>query len=65
VQGWILAGAGTTTGPRKTGSTRLTAVDPEISAGNSAQAVKLVPHPQPPVAFGLLKVNPEPCMEVT
>jgi hypothetical protein len=65
VQGRILAGAGTTTGPRKTGSTRLTAVDPGYSAGNGAQAVKLVPHPQPPVALGLLKVNPEPCMEVT
>jgi hypothetical protein len=66
VQGRILAGAGTTTGPRKTGSTRLTAVDPgKNSAGNGAQAVKLVPHPQPPVALGLVKVNPEPCMEVT
>ena len=29
------------------------------------QAVKLLPHPQPPVAFGLLKVKPEPCMELT
>ena len=35
------------------------------SVGNRAQAVKLVPHPQPPVAFGLLKVNPDPCIEVT
>jgi hypothetical protein len=28
-------------------------------------AVKLVPHPHPPVAFGLLKVKPDPCIEVT
>ncbi len=28
-------------------------------------AVKLLPHPQPPVAFGLLKVKPEPCIELT
>jgi hypothetical protein len=28
-------------------------------------AVKLLPHPHPPVAFGLLKVKPEPCIEVT
>ena len=32
---------------------------------DDAQAVKLLPQPQPPVALGLLKVNPEPCMEVT
>jgi hypothetical protein len=29
------------------------------------QAEKLLPHPQPPVAFGFLNVNPEPCMDVT
>jgi hypothetical protein len=29
------------------------------------QAVKLLPQPQPPVAFGLLKVKPEPCIELT
>ena len=29
------------------------------------QAVKLLPHPHPPVAFGLLKVNPDSCIEVT
>ena len=28
-------------------------------------AVKLLPHPHPPVAFGLLKVKPEPCIDVT
>jgi hypothetical protein len=28
-------------------------------------AVKLLPHPHPPVALGLLKVNPEPCIELT
>ena len=28
-------------------------------------AVKLVPHPQPPVAFGLLNVKPLPCIAVT
>jgi hypothetical protein len=27
------------------------------------QAVKLVPQPQPPVALGLLKVKPEPCID--
>jgi hypothetical protein len=32
---------------------------------DGAQAVKLLPQPQPPVALGLLKVKPEPCMEVT
>ena len=30
-----------------------------------AYAVKLLPHPQPPVELGLLKVKPLPCMEVT
>ena len=30
-----------------------------------AQAVKLLPHPHPPLAFGLLKVKPEPCIELT
>jgi hypothetical protein len=29
------------------------------------QAVKLLPQPHPPVAFGLLKVKPDPCIEVT
>jgi hypothetical protein len=29
------------------------------------QAVKLLPQPQPPLAFGLLKVKPEPCIELT
>lgn len=24
-----------------------------------------LPHPHPPVAFGLLNVNPEPCIEET
>lgn len=28
-----------------------------------AQAVKLLPHPHPPVAFGLLNVNPLPCID--
>jgi hypothetical protein len=28
-----------------------------------SQAVKLLPHPQPPVELGLVNVNPEPCME--
>jgi hypothetical protein len=35
------------------------------SGKNVNQAVKLLPHPHPPVAFGLLNVNPEPCMDVT
>jgi hypothetical protein len=29
------------------------------------QAVKLLPHPQPPLAFGLVNVNPLPCIELT
>ena len=33
--------------------------------GSRSYAVKLLPHPQPPVAFGLLKVKPEPCIELT
>lgn len=28
-------------------------------------AVNELPHPHPPVAFGFLNVNPEPCMDVT
>ena len=28
-----------------------------------AQAEKLLPQPQPPVALGLLKVNPLPCID--
>lgn len=28
-------------------------------------AVKLLPHPHPPLAFGLLKVKPDPCIELT
>ena len=28
-------------------------------------AVKLLPHPHPPVALGLLNVKPEPCIELT
>jgi hypothetical protein len=32
---------------------------------DDGQAVKLLPQPQPPVALGLLKVKPEPCIEVT
>jgi hypothetical protein len=28
-------------------------------------AVKLLPHPQPPVAFGLVNVKPDPCIELT
>ena len=28
-------------------------------------AVKLLPQPHPPVALGLLKVKPEPCIELT
>ena len=36
-----------------------------VTRESLAQAVKLVPHPQPPVALGLLNVNPEPCIEVT
>ncbi len=29
------------------------------------QALNELPQPQPPVAFGLLNVKPEPCMEET
>ncbi len=38
---------------------------PETSMAAACYAVKLVPHPQPPVAFGLVKVKPEPCIDVT
>jgi hypothetical protein len=31
----------------------------------TGQAVKELPQPQPPVALGFLKVNPEPIMVVT
>jgi hypothetical protein len=48
-----------------TGPTRQLAVGPGESARNGAQAVKLLPQPQPPLALGLLNVNPEPCMELT
>ena len=37
----------------------------EGSARRSSQAVNELPQPQPPVALGLLKVNPEPCMDET
>ncbi len=37
---------------------------PERS-GAVAQAVKLLPQPQPPVALGFEKVKPEPCIEET
>ncbi len=37
-------------------------VSPEMPVPD-VHAVKLLPHPHPPVAFGLLKVNPEPCMD--
>ena len=36
-----------------------------LSAPRRGQAVKELPQPQPPVALGLLKVNPEPCMDET
>lgn len=32
---------------------------------SAVQAEKLLPHPQPPVAFGFLNVNPDPCIDVT
>jgi hypothetical protein len=31
----------------------------------SAYAVNELPQPQPPVAFGFLNVNPDPCIDVT
>ena len=34
-----------------------------LSGGD--QAVKLLPQPHPPLALGLLKVKPEPCIELT
>ena len=37
---------------------------PRVPA-SALYAVKLLPHPQPPVAFGFVKVNPLPCMEET
>jgi hypothetical protein len=38
---------------------------PEISFEPRAQAVKELPQPQPPDAFGFLNVKPEPIMVVT
>src|SRR6185312_50414 len=41
---------------------------PNPLAGKSAipaYAEKELPQPQPPVAFGFLKVKPDPCMDVT
>ena len=35
-----------------------------MPAAVGAQAEKLLPHPHPPEAFGLWKVNPEPCIDV-
>ena len=59
-----LAGEGGTTneGP----SAAMTGGGPlRISSERAAQAVKLLPQPQPPVALGLLNVKPEPCIELT
>jgi len=36
-----------------------------VQIARSAQAVKLLPQPQPPVAFGFVNVNPLPCIEET
>ena len=33
------------------------------SERRASYAVKELPQPQPPVAFGFLKTNPEPCMD--
>src|SRR5689334_20743168 len=35
------------------------------SGAVDGQAEKLLPQPQPPEAFGFLKVKPEPCIDVT
>lgn len=34
-----------------------------VPLGDDDYTVKLLPHPHPPVAFGLPKVKPEPCIE--
>jgi len=49
-------------GPRRSGRVR---VRRQRAHPRSAYAEKLLPQPQPPVAFGFLKVKPEPCIEVT
>jgi hypothetical protein len=46
-------------------ATEVLTADRERSADTKDQAEKLLPHPQPPVAFGFLNVKPEPCIEVT
>ena len=51
--------------PHKRGAHAPDGGGPRTSAGTRAQAVKLLPQPQPPLALGLLNVNPEPCMELT
>jgi hypothetical protein len=38
---------------------------PAPSGASQGQAEKLLPQPQPPVAFGFLNVKPEPCIDVT
>lgn len=36
-----------------------------ITALGDSQALNELPQPQPPVAFGLLNVKPDPCIEET
>lgn len=38
---------------------------PKFQPARVDQALKLLPQPQPPVAFGLSNVKPEPCIDET
>ncbi len=38
---------------------------PSVDSQVADQAEKLLPQPQPPVAFGFLNVKPDPCIDET
>jgi hypothetical protein len=42
-----------------------TPAGPQEKLSGRDYALKLLPQPQPPVALGLEKVKPDPCIEVT
>jgi hypothetical protein len=52
-------------GKKEEGAAVATPFSPFTFRVSRFQAVKLLPHPQPPVELGLLKVKPEPCIELT
>ena len=51
--------------PKITRADCSSALFPSVVPPSRRQAVNELPQPQPPVAFGLVKVNPEPCIDVT